>query len=253
MDQFIRWISSNARPPVEIGQDHVLDRRPHELSNLTQEHYFRVVINQVFQVYKRRWWSSRDLIVFVAIRYWYANSEETFPFLLTVPEGASIENRYVSSLLPFLGGPLDLTVVFRPVSSSSLLYATERLSGVLIDPSTDPTLYPTLASAVVERVEALVRADSSTPIGTDSSEFMGKVQGMSCRAIIDAPTVDSWQPAYYALIAGSPMFDYEYENFWVRDGRLFYGKSGAEAYPYADNDFVLFSIARFTSRADGWT
>lgn len=238
---------AKTRAHFSIGRDHVDTELGVAFEK--EQHYLQIVINEMFLENSRNFWSDCDPMAFVVSSYIYGTRTETFPFVVgpallkqyeqDVPLGMIYRDTPVSSLHPYQGGPLTLTVFLnrleRKNNADQLLKVVESISSA-VSPSIVPVAYLKMAETVVDGVEAI--------LGLDETKAL-----LGFRVTINPQIKQPLMPSYYALINEDEAKIAQGE-FWVKSSRLHYGKDMKSAEPYRENDFILFSINQGEKRTD---
>lgn len=213
------------------------------------EHYFQVRVNEMYLTYGRRWFSEYDPMVFVVSEFTYDKKEETVPFVVgpmmlekfgqKIPTGMIFADTRVAGLHPYRGGRLALALVLCRVKredyARKLLQIVEGIAGVL-DFSTALSTYLKVGHVVLDGVEALLGSGDTHPLIGFRKEF-------------DPDAGEQIEPSYFAIIdlpEGKP----DANEFWVSNNQLRRGRSLADAKPFRDSDFVLYSITQTPMRRD---
>jgi hypothetical protein len=206
------------------------------------EHYFQVRINEMYLTNKREWFSAIDPLVFVVSEFTYNNQELTVPYLVgpklmekwgkdVTPQGMIFRDTRVAGLHPYRGGRLTLSVVLCQTQvhnyARQFLRIVESAANAL-DFSTMLGTYVKVAGVVMDGFEALVGLGGTEPLAGLRREF-------------DPDAGDAFSPSYFVLI-DKPGVDPQ--TLWVNDRQLLSGPSMADAKPYRDADFVLYSVVR---------
>jgi hypothetical protein len=214
-------------------------------------HYFLVRVNELFLAYERQWTSTYDPLVFSAVEFTYGKEETAVPFVVgpaqvergassPTPEGMLFNNTTVAGWYPYRGGELTLAIVLcrvrRQNYATSLLRLVENAAGAL-NFATQLGAYLKLAGVVLGGVDALLgQSEDTTPL-------------VGQRFTLSPTAGDSLRPGYYALIdADEGAVDAR--QLWVRENALVSGPSLAEARPFRQADYVLYSIAQTAARDD---
>lgn len=227
---------------VPIPQDHVDE--PDNLGSALQanKQYFEIRINEMYLTYKREWFTRYDPMVLVISEFSYAGQPTVVPFVVgpamleelgsEAPDGMVFAGTRVAGPHPYRGDDIAVTVI---------LYRTERedyarkLLGLVESTATaldfvaPLSTYVKMAGVVLDGVETLTGAD-------------GTAEPLIGRRDAFKPI----EPGYFVL-TNAPMSSLN--NLWVRDKQLVQGSSLAEATPFRDADYVLYSIAT-TQRDD---
>ncbi len=212
-----------------------------------RNHYFQVVVHDMFLAKSREWFVEYDPMVVAAASYIYDTKVEMVPFVAgpallkdfghESPEGMIFRDTPVSGLNPYQGGAFTLTLVLYKVqrrnNADRLLQVVEGISKSL-DPSNTLGAYLKIAGTIVDGVEAILGLKETVPVlgyRVTINPQVGQVLSADYMVLIDE---DSAAPTMKP------------ERFQVRQSQL-YDDSGAE---YRDRDFVLFRIAQGIKRTD---
>lgn len=205
------------------------------------QHYFNVVVNEMFLGSARKWFSTIEPLVYVVSEFTYRGKRQVAPFVVGpgllkergVPDpfagGTILRNTSVCGPHPYRGGGLTLSVVLCSVQTGNALrpalQVMESVAGALgFSPALSP--YVKVAAALLDGFEALFTSGGVTPLAGFRDSF-GPAAG------------NPFRPGYFALI-DSPGVDPR--RLWVRDNQLCEGSSLETATPYRSADFVLYSI-----------
>jgi hypothetical protein len=216
-----------------------------------KQHYFQVIVHEMFLAKAREWFVNYDPMVVAAASYIYDTEVVTVPFVVgpsilkdfghDTPEGMIFRDTPVSGLHPYQGGAFTLTLVLYKVqrknNADRLLQVVEGVSKSL-DPSNLLTAYLKVAGTIVDGVEAILGLDQTVPV-------------LGYRVTINPDISQRMTPDYWALIdEDSAEETMGPERFRVRKSRLYHlDEKGAEK-EYRDRDFVLFRIAQGNKRND---
>lgn len=227
----IRIPDDHVEPNAQLGQPFERD-----------QHYFHVVINEMFLAERRKWFTLIDPLVFVVSEFTYNKDEIVVPFIVgpsllnqfggeKVPPGMVFRDTSASGTFPYRGGGLKLSVVLCQLSvgnyASDFLQVMESVAKVLdFSPLLAP--YASVAGIVVNCFNSLVNHEGTTPL-------------IGLRQPFDPNAGIPFVPSYFALI-DEPNVDPKL--LWVIGNRLMHGKSKAEATQYRESDFVLYSVVR---------
>jgi hypothetical protein len=234
---------------VPSNSDHIVNDGNLGETFKAREHYFQIVINEMFLADAREWFVKYDPMTFVLCSYIYNTKTETLPFVVgpamlkqyeqKIPVGMIFKDTPVSGMHPYQGGSLMLTVILnklaRENNADKLLRIVESVSGAF-SPSVLSAGYLKIAGTVLNGVESLLGLDETIPV-------------LGYRIVINPDTGGVLEPAYYALIDVDED-NIEKNKFWIRDRRLYWGEDPPRAKPYRENDFVLFSITQGKARHD---
>ncbi len=245
---------SKARMPtrVVIPDDHVDEGDKPPVAFRCDEHYFAVQVNEMYLTYDRQWFTTFDPMVLVVSEFNYDNRIEpvAVPFVVgpklmekyygeNIPKHMIFSDVLVAGPHPYRGGSLNLTVVLYSVKrddyAKKLLQIVESMPNVL-PISTALSTYVKVADVVLDGVEALLGSKNNSPI-------IGLYKGFNPDA------GNPIKPSYFALI-NMPEDDLNTNELWVCNHQLVYGKNRADAKPFRDADFVLYSITQSSERSD---
>src|ERR1051325_2383888 len=107
-----------------------------------KQHYFQIVINQMYLADEREWFVRYDHLTFVISSYIYDTRQEVVPFVVgpallkehakNAPTGMVFQDTPVSGMHPYQGGSLTLTVILnklaRENNADKLLKVVEKMS-----------------------------------------------------------------------------------------------------------------------------
>lgn len=240
---------AKTRARFQINRDHVQSHEQLGPPFEKEKYYFQIIINEMFLANSREWWTYYDPMAFIVSSYIYDKKLETQPtvvgpdilkqFEQEVPFGMIYQDTPVTSLNPYQGGALTLTVIFNKIqrqnNADTLLRVVESVSSV-ISPTLLSSAYTKMAETVIDGVETILGLSQTQPI-------------LGYRISINPDIHQKLEPTYFALI-DMDEGDVSPEQFWVRDNRLYYGDQADDAEPYRENDFILFSIAQGDKRTD---
>jgi hypothetical protein len=209
---------------------------------IKDEHYFQIRINEMYLALKRKWLDLIDPMVFVVSEFIYNNEEQTVPSVVgpemvknriqKIPkQGMLFKDTRVAGLYPYRGGRLSLSVVLCQIQVGNvvrpLMQVIESASKALnFSMSLNP--YVQIAGIVMQGFQALLGHEDTVPLVALRKEF-------------DPDAGDVFAPGFFALI-DKP--DVDPETFWVYNNHLLQGNSEAEAKPYRDADYVLYSVVK---------
>jgi len=213
------------------------------------QHYFQVRINELYLTTSRKWFSEYDPLVFAATEFTYDKKIETVPFIVgpsliektgqKAPSGMIFSNTRVAGIHPYRGGRLVLSIALYRVKrkdyAQGLLKLIESVSAA-IDFSTALRSYTKVAGVLLNGIETLFGLGDTEPVIAIRQEF-------------DPSAGDNLEPSYFVLI-DKPESELKTDWLWVKDSQLFYGANLAEAKPFREADFVLYSIVQTSDRDD---
>ena len=215
-----------------------------------RQHYFQIVINEMFLANEREWFVTYSPMAFVAATYIYNNKRETSPFIVgpsmlkdygqELPQGMIFRNTPVTSLHPYQGGELILTVILYKVQRKNnvdnVLKVLEKVSSVINPaiPTIDFSSYLKIADNIMDGVETLLELEETVPV-------------VGYRLTINPDIGQRLEPTYMVVI-DSDEREIKKDEFLVRESRLHRGSQ-----PYRGEDFVLLKIAQGDRRTDEQT
>ncbi len=228
---------------VTIPRDHIDENLSGELDRdfKKDQHYFQVMINEMFLVNSRQWFSQIDPFVYAVSEFVYNAENQTVPFVvgpgmirkLGVPDelnsGILLRNTNVSGLRPYRGGGLTLTIVLCQSNNNLLKPLLEVIESVSDALDFSPVLspYTKLANVLMDSVDALFKTNGVSPIVGLRDSF-GPNQNIPFR------------PGYYALIDA---VDVDPQTLWVKERKLYQGSNLKSAKPFRSADYVLYSFS----------
>jgi hypothetical protein len=216
-----------------------------------KQHYFQVIVNEMFLANSREWWVTYDPMVVAAASYIYDMNVETVPFVSgpsmlkdfghPTPEGMIFRNTPVSGLHPYQGGAFTLTLMLYKVqrknNAERLLQVVEGISRSL-DPSNTLTAYLKVAGTIVDGVESILRLEETVPV-------------LGYRVSSNPDVKQMLNPDYWVLVdEDSAAATMKPELFRVSQSRLYHSGGNGQEQEYRDHDFVLFRIAQGVKRTD---
>ena len=244
---------SSTKTPTRLKIPHTRSDRPTTPTSHFQpnQQYFQIRINELYLSTSRKWFSEYDPLVFAATEFIYDKKNETVPFVVgpslieksgqKAPSGGStiFSNTRVAGLHPYRGGRLTLSIVLYRVKrkdyAQGLLKLIENVSSA-IDFSSALRSYTKVAGVLLTGIETLFGLGDTEPVIAIRKEF-------------DPSAGDNLEPNYFVLI-DKPESELKTEHLWVRDSQLVYGANLAEAKPFREADFVLYSIVQTSDRDD---
>lgn len=241
---------ARTRAHFSIDRGHADDGATLGVPFEAKQHYFQVIVHEMFLAREREWFVNYDPMVVAAASYIYDTNVETVPFIAgpsllkdfghEASEGMIFRDTPLSGLNPYQGGAFTLTLVLYKVqrknNADSLLRVVEGISKSL-DPSNTLPAYLKMAGTIVDGVEAILGLKETVPV-------------LGYRVTINPQINQTIAPDYWALIdedSGAESIDPK--RFRVRKSRL-YRVNGKGEEEYRDRDFVLFRIAQGVKRTD---
>lgn len=220
---------------------------------LDHQHYIQIVVNEMYLSKEREWWVRYAPVALVATTYVYGNEVQTAPVVIgptlfqqfTKDEGNGtvIRDAPVTSLHPYQGGSVTLTVLFSKVekqdNSEKVLDVLESFADVAspITPMIPFASYLKIAGSVMTGMRILLNLPRTQPI-------------FAYRQTINPDINQALEPLHLVLIDTVGLSDAEKGKFRVRDNQLYYGETEASAVAYRKSDFILLEIAQGTKRTD---
>lgn len=240
---------AKTRAHFAIGRDHVDNGDQLGPPFEAGQHYFQIIINEMFLANQREWFVNYDPMAFIASSYTYGEQLETLPLVVgpamldqfkqKVPLGMTFHNTPVSGLHPWQGGSLTVTIILnrlqRQNNADKLLGVVESISGA-VNPSDSFAVYLRLAKTVVDGVETLLGLEQTVPV-------------LGYHTTINPDIGQILEPTYFALIDADAR-QIDPSKFWVRNSCLYYVDEQGKIEPYRSHDFILFSIAQGGKRTD---
>jgi hypothetical protein len=242
---------AKTRAHFSIDRRYVDDKQPIGPPFAAKQHYFQVIINEMFLANAREWFVEYDPMVVASASYIYDTKVETVPFVAgpsllkgfidQTPAGMIFRNTPVSGMNPYQGGAFTLTLVLYKVqrenNAEKLLQIVEGISKSL-DPSHTLTAYLKVAETLVDGVEAILGLRQTVPL-------------MGYRVTINPQINQELTPDYWVIIdEDSAHKEVQPERFRVRGQRLHAVDPQGKEAEYRDHDFVLFRIAQGDKRTD---
>lgn len=214
----------------------------------SEKYYFQVRINELFLKDKRTWYKEFAPMVFVVSQYTYDGKEETVPFVVgpqimekfgkSLPNDMIFLNTRVAGLHPYRGGQITLSIILYEYKvgdySEKILHTLEKTANIFSFATAFNT-YIKIASVLFEGVESLLGLQDVNPL-------------IGLRIQMDEDSAD-FKSGYFVLI-NKPEGSINENQLWVKNNQLLYGNSLAEAKPYRDADYTLYSILHDEDRGD---
>lgn len=260
MNDFTRWLqslykrarSSTTEVPAYIAFENgqIENGEALDTAFAVGEHYFQVILNEMFLSQRRRWATEYYPVVFAGVEFLYDKAQQMLPKIIGPnllenykqpirEQGTRYINTPVTGLHPYNGGNLSVVLIlYRAVQTnhlSDLLAVIEKVIDA-VDPSVALSSYLTMANVVKDGLDLLIGTNQTEPL-------------VAVRETINIALRGEFTPGYYALI-NAPEETIEVDKLWVRDGRLFQGNTLSSAVPFTNHDFILFSILQEEKRKD---
>jgi hypothetical protein len=252
-DLFKSWASSPTVLPylLQIPNNNTDDPQGLAGEFEPQQHYFTVRVNEMFLSERRKWLKEIEPMVVCLTSYIYGEQEIDNPFIVgrnlietkmqNIPEGMIFQDTRVAGIHPFAGGRLIVSIalchsVTKDYLADSLDFI-EKISGVFNENIT--TLignYTKIANVVIGGIDKLFDSNSVKPLFGFRKEF-------------DPDANDHFSPGYYLMIDRSDS-NWNPNNFFVKNNRLFYGNDKTSAKEFRKDEYVLFSVTRSDERGD---
>lgn len=225
-----------------IPADHVIDADFTPTLIVPKEHYFEVIINEMFLERERQLWVNVDPAVYIVTDFIYKGEMTSVPYLVSplklpfdnVPNGMIFRNTRVAGTHPYRGGQFGITLVLYRVSRNGV---ADRLLDFISSAASAHSFanalgaYMQLADVVVGGVQTLLGLNGMSPL-------IGIQEGFNATTL---------RSGFFVLInePGVPV-----SSLWVDKGQLLKGDTKESAKPYRDADYVLYSIRNDTTRTD---
>lgn len=240
---------AKSRAHFTINRDHIDNGALLGPRFQPNQHYFQIVINEMFLANEREWYIDYAPMTFVACGYDYDGQAVTQPVVVgptmlkqfeqKLPSGMIFQNTPVTGLHPYRGGSLSLTIILsklqRQNNADKLLQVVESIAGA-VDPTGTLSPYLKIARAVTGGFETLLGLQQTAPV-------------LGYHTTISPDIGQKLEPAFIALINEDAQ-RVERDQFWVVNSKLHYGQNLADVQPYRAHDFILFSIAQGDTRSD---
>ncbi len=234
---------------ITIPHDHINIGEKVGVPFLKGEHYFQVRINEMYLAYDRQWFSRYAPMVSVVSEFIYDKREEAVPFVVgpsmlkqfgqEIPVNMVFRDTRAVGPHPYHGGRLSLAVILYQIRredyARDLLHLIENITNVL-NVSLPLSNYMKVADTALDGIESIMGLQDTVPLLGARKEF-------------DPDGNDVLQSGYFALI-DLPNTQVDSSQFWVINQRLHYGQSLAQAVPYQNASFVLYSITQSDERSD---
>jgi hypothetical protein len=212
------------------------------------QHYFSVVVNEMFLTKAREWVNVYDPMVMVVSEFTYGSTRTVSPFiagpamlkdkLAEVPNGIAITDTRVAGLHPYRGGQLAFAIVLARVKRDShaaqLLQVVEAVSSAFpIGAAVAPHLK--VASAIMNGVDSLFGMTETQPLVGHRWEY-------------DDGTTPWLTPGFFVLMSPGET-PINPSDLHVVKGRLRLGAT--ETSPTVnDRDYALYSLHGTERRFD---
>jgi hypothetical protein len=249
---YLASLRSHASPVIRgraIPPGQVTPPYPASQSFDPGQHYFSVIINEMFLRENRQWFDIFDPMTLVLTEFLYDGKQVQVPFVVgptmlegkvkKIPNGMSITDTKVAGVIPYVGGNFALTIVLAKVRRAS--YAKRLLSFV----ETVSSVFPhgaalgsqlALAKTVLAGTDALFGLkDDVLPLAGHRWEY--------------DPGVTPWlQPGFFALV-NTDIAQLPIDSLRVKAGRLHLAADPTDA-GFRRDDFLLYSVNWLERRSD---
>jgi hypothetical protein len=215
-----------------------------------ENHYFRLVINEMFLEHSTQFWATYEPMVFAAVEFIYGNNMREEPKVVGVnllsadrqklaPRGMRFIDTPISGLHPYIGGDFTFTVILYQNQITdylrNLVSIVEKVVGAF-NPSIALPNYLGVSNVILDGMDMILGTKKVVPV-------------IAVRQGMNVALKGEFKPGYFVLI-NKPEQEIDQNKFWVKGNRLCFGESLLKAEPYADTDYVLLSIAQLTERTD---
>lgn len=210
-------------------------------SLVPQEHYFGILIDEIFLSRSREWWREYEPLVLSITEFTYGSTKAVLPFLVgrrTLGEHAQLAPQDMiyrrigaTGIHPFRGGKVTSTVVLCKSLTADWarkLVATIESVSQAVPFAGGMAKFTRLADSVLEGIDSLFSVAQTTPLVGLRQEF-------------DHDLGTPVRPGFFVLIDG-PEASYAPETLWVKGDSLYRGTNEAALKPFREASFVLFSI-----------
>ena len=206
---------------------------------VADQQYFEIRINELYLPKAREWGTTYDPMAVAIVTYRYRGEPKTVPLVVgpsmiegfgnKLPQGMVFANTRVVGPQPYRGDGISLSVVLYQLKRDDML---RRMLKVL--ENTSQTL----------GVDAVT--STYTKIADTVLSGIEEIAGTSGAAMPVLGRREDFQPVecgFYVLIDGAVPVPAK-NQLWVRAKQLVTGPSLADAVPYREADYVLFSVTR---------
>ena len=230
-------------PPAQLSD---VDPMPRRIES--KNHYFSVVINEMFLAQNKQFLKSYDPLVFSVCEFTYKGQPKVVPFVVgpslisksikDVPGGLAITDTQVAGLYPYAGGKLAITIILAQVETESTVKQILQFAHNLARAFPAAAMLEShlkVAGILFDAVETLLGLPGTKPLIGHRWEY-------------DDNQTPYLTPGYFALIKDQTPGSHG-GRYSVSGGRLFENTSGAPK-PYRETDFVLYSLLARERRND---
>lgn len=227
---------------IPILRSHIDTNQKGELDTpfVKDNHYFQVMINELFLSNSRKWFNEIDPIVYVVSEFMYNGKPQKVPYIvgpsmlkqIGVPDeysgGVIYKNTSVTGLKPYRGGGLTMTVVLCQSNNNLLRPLIQVIENAAKALDFSPVLspYTKIAEVVMNGFETCFNSGGITPLVGIHDSF--------------GPNFNiAFMPSYFALINKPGISP---DRLWVCQNQLMIGDTLSSAEPFRQADYVLYSI-----------
>lgn len=209
----------------------------------SNQHYFEIVVNEMYLSYRRQWLNIFDPTVFVVSEFEYDGSPVEVPFVvgpaqiaqfrqaLPAGQGFLYRNTSVAGVHPFKGHSIKLTLILNRIPSESplrnLINVIERFTGTYSkELKSAVSGYMKIANVALDSIESLTGSDEIKPVMGVQDTFT--------------------KPGHFLLVNEEDK-EFDHSKFFVTSKGLCYGDRNTE---FRSDDYVLFSLRQTSRRQD---
>lgn len=249
------WESIRARKArvpqfVRVSDDRTIALAGQVRPILPQQHYFAIVVDELFLLNDRQWFREFDPVVLAVTEFVHGGRTIGLPFVVgpklmgnsgtPVPQGMLYRQTRVAGVHPFRGGRIVSTVVLCQVKRAD--YTRRWLSFVesvatAVPFAAELGTYIKYADSLLDGIDSLLGVEATTPLVGVRQEF-------------DHDVGQPIEPAYFALIDAPEAPGAGAGKLWVRHGNLLVGETLETAEPFREASYVLFSTRGVASISD---
>jgi hypothetical protein len=241
---------------IPIENNHIFTKKDNKLNAIPEfkqfevgKDYFKVKVNELFLTNQRKLWVKTDPTVLVNTELTYGNKKDvSVPFVVgpgmlkiagnKIPTGGKmiIKDKTVAGFYPYKG-EFRASVVLCQLNSDDLakkiMKLVEAVAGAL-DYSTQLSAYLKVAGVVIDGIE----------------EITGIKDGLTPLLGYDAPFKETGVFTIINSAEGEDKTDWDPKKLWIINNQLMIGKAPANAEPFRQSDYVLYSVLGDTLRDD---
>ncbi|MEM6737939.1 MAG: hypothetical protein AAF620_17910 [Bacteroidota bacterium] len=240
-------------PSFNIPDEKILDGSYTAKKFSANKNYFEIRVKEQFLKNMREYWNEYNPLTIVLTEFIYANRKESIPFVvgpellkkieqLDGNESVRYKNTRVVGPIPYRGDQVALfTGLFRLKTKDWALQTINLLESVAnAFDSSKLTNYLNIATPLMEGIEGFFGMGDKVQFRIGQRyEYSDPATGSS----------ETFSSGYWVMIRqdGNSL---NRNNFWVKDGQLFYGSDKNNIQPYSSNDYLLYSIDQLNQRND---